>query len=293
MFGQLVAALRKEHRDEKGYQWTQQILASEADIPPNAIGKIERGERSVQPDELVRLAAALQLTSSERREFFLAAAGVDNTDIAASQKAPAEVLDDLVDQMGQMCLPAYITDSYCDIVAANAAAARLLNISPGQIRAVMFDPFINANLLRFVFSPDFDYRPVMGKRWHNYAFKNMMNFRTLTLRYRATNYFDDLFHELQKWPLFRMYWHRVYNEERDHRDDDEYIQFNLPHSQGQKLTFIATSRTTVTYKGELYFNVYIPLQSATVQCLKTIVQEVGTTIYRMDNWPQKPVPVPA
>ncbi len=287
-FGRLLTALRKEHRDEHGYRWTQQRLASEAALTATMVGKIERGERSVQPDELLELADALQLTSSERKEFFLAAVGVENTAMAASQNDPQAVLDDLINRMSQMHLPAYIIDAYCDVVAANAATMRLFGLNQDQIRSMTVGPPINANMLRFVFSPEFDFRPVMGERWHNYAFQNMMNFRTCTLRYRATDYFAYLFTELRRWPLFRKYWeYGITTEARDHCTDNEYIQLNLPPEQGGKLTFISTAFSATTREGDLLFNIYIPLGSATVAHFDAMVAEVGTTVHLTHAWPHK------
>jgi len=88
-FGKLIAALRKEHFDEDGNRLTQAKLAKRAQqrdpqTPLNEIiiGKIERGERAMLDEQtLLSLADTLELTMGERREFFLAATGLDNEQI--------------------------------------------------------------------------------------------------------------------------------------------------------------------------------------------------------------------
>ena len=94
-FGKLVASLRKEHEDEDGRPWSRQSLAQEANAAAGAelfskdiISRIERGERILDQETLLALAAALQLTSGERKEFFLAASGVDNDRIARPENDP-------------------------------------------------------------------------------------------------------------------------------------------------------------------------------------------------------------
>lgn len=121
-FGQLVAALRKEHLDEDGNRWTQDKLGRETGLGEVAIGKIERGERAnFDEGTLLKLADALQLTSMERKEFFLAASGIDSKHIARESAKPRATLDDLLQTMEGLQLPAFIDDSYSDVVAANSA----------------------------------------------------------------------------------------------------------------------------------------------------------------------------
>src|SRR5262245_46128826 len=121
-FGQLIAALRKEHFDEEGNRLTQAKLAEkvqQADLlsPLNEIilGKIERGERAMLEERtLLNLADSLELTIGERREFFLAAMGLDNRQIYPAQKPPPEILASVIQMLADIQLPALLVDNYLD-----------------------------------------------------------------------------------------------------------------------------------------------------------------------------------
>src|SRR5581483_93373 len=81
-----------------------------AEVEEPVISKLERGvKKHFEPDLLFRLANVLQLTTLERREFFLAASGFD------AQK----ILKKMLDLMGQVRLPAFVIDVYGDVIAAN------------------------------------------------------------------------------------------------------------------------------------------------------------------------------
>ena len=97
-FGRLIASLRREHEDENDRPWNQERLAREANAVVGAevlskyiVSNIERGNRILDEETLLALAAALRLTSGERKEFFLAASGVDNERIALQRDEPEEV----------------------------------------------------------------------------------------------------------------------------------------------------------------------------------------------------------
>ena len=78
-FGKLIASLRKEHEGEDGAPWNQEKLSQEANLAAGSsifsediISSVERGRRKPERQTLLALATALQLTSDERKEFFLA-----------------------------------------------------------------------------------------------------------------------------------------------------------------------------------------------------------------------------
>jgi transcriptional regulator with XRE-family HTH domain len=288
MFGQLLAALRREHTDEQGHHWTQRQLAQSANMSEVAIGKIERGERVVRADELAALADALKLTTNERIEFYLAAVSGNQHLVQISQNASV-VLESMITRMEGVRLPAFILDAYCDVLAANAMTLCLFNLTPNQIASMQHAAPIQTNMLRFVFSPEFDYRPVMRERWHGYLFRNMMNFRTMTLRYRATTYFSYLFHELNKWSLFQEYWQMTKLEMHDYFTDYEEIFLYTPHPYGQHLAFFSSSFRALTSYGELYFCTYIPQNIETHRAFEWITEQCGTKIYYFGYWPDKPI----
>lgn len=288
MFGHLLAALRREHTDEQGNYLTQRQLAQSANMSEVAIGKIERGERVARAGELAALADALKLTINERMEFYLAAVSGNQRHRVHSSQQASSVLESMISRMEGIRLPAFILDAYCDVLAANAMTTSLFNLTPSQIASMHNAAPIQSNMLRFVFSPEFDYRPVMREYWHGYLFRNMMNFRTMTLRYRATPYFSYLFRELNKWPLFQEYWQITKLTVHDYSTDYEEIHLYTPHPYEQRLTFFSSNFRALTAAGELYFCTYIPQNAETHHAFAWIGEQYGTKVYRMGYWPNKP-----
>ena len=81
-FGELVATLRQD------MDWTQSELAEYADVNDAVISQIERGvKKHFEPELLFCLANVFQLTTLERREFFLAASGLDQKQIVRQPSA--------------------------------------------------------------------------------------------------------------------------------------------------------------------------------------------------------------
>ena len=158
--GKLTASLRREHEDEWGRPWTQETLAEKANLAlglecfsKSIISSIERGERGLNERTLLALADALQLTSGERREFFLAACGIRREYIARGDADPEQVLNQLLDTMQQVRLPAHIMDPHCDVLATNSAVIDLLDfrsagLAPEDLANLRF-PY---NQVRLAFS---------------------------------------------------------------------------------------------------------------------------------------------
>lgn len=133
-FGQLVAALRREHRyldkDSKVRFWSQERLAEVANLSEDTIIKIEGGrKRNLSPDILLKLAQALNLTTEERVEFFMAANDLDDRQIIRCPDNPHDTLQHLVQTLQQTYLPAFIIDTYCDVLAVNEAVLMIFNVS--------------------------------------------------------------------------------------------------------------------------------------------------------------------
>lgn len=288
MFGHLLAALRREHTDEQGDYLTQRQLAQATNMSEVAIGKIERGERVVHSNELAALANALKLTTNERVEFYLAAVSGHHHLVHTADNATS-AFENMLTRMEGMRLPAFILDAYCDVLAANAITTRLFNLTPTQIESMKDTAPIQSNMLRFVFSPEFDYQLVMREYWHGYLFRNMMNFRTMTLRYRATNYFSYLSRELNKWPLFQKYWQRTKLQMHDYFTDYEEIHLYTPHPYGQHLVFFSSNFRALTAHGELYLCTYIPQNLETHRAFEWMAEQCGTKVHCLGDWPDKPV----
>ncbi len=295
-FGKLIAALRKEHEDEDLKSWTQAKLAEEANLAlgitlfnEDTISNIERGKRSVEQEALQALATALQLTSGERKEFFLAAAGIDSQGIPRQENSPEEVFSELLDYLKQMHLPATLLDQYCDCLAVNHTLIELYDLaSCGWTLGSQENKRFPHNEMRFLFSDDIAHhlRECMGEHWPSYAANSMMLFRTRSLRYRDTPYFKELLVDLKKSRLFKRYWREVYYQEKDHNFNAVDIRMNSP--RWGSISCFTTTRTAIATAGELYLGVVVPADYETSNTFARIIHETGVpVVYCLESWPNK------
>src|SRR5919108_1142479 len=132
-FGELFAALRQD------LGWTQFQLAERADIDVAVISQIERGvKKHFEPELLFQLVNAFQLTTLERRDFLLAASGLDQKQIVRQPSATTatdvfdvrKVLDKMVELTEQVRLPAFLSDVYGDVIAANNIILSFFRLPP-------------------------------------------------------------------------------------------------------------------------------------------------------------------
>ena len=295
-FGRLLASLRKEHEGEDGNPWSQAVLARQLNLVLGAevftediVGKIERGIRGLDQEELLALAAALELTSGERKEFFLAASGINNDRIARQDDDPKEILSQLVNRMEQVRQPAYVMDSYCDIVAINRALIDLMDLEHFGLPAdgVEGHPF-PLNKVLFVFSDEGEKHlgELMGEELSDHAYETMIMFRTVSLRYRSTEYFQSLLKELRRSRRFRRYWHDVSFEEKDH-----YVENRQTYLRSRKwgpVAYFSTYLTALTAAGELFLGVYVPTSDETAKVFAQIADQYSAPrVFREGSWPGK------
>lgn len=307
-FGRLVQALRREHKDDQDNCWTQKDLARAAGLltrealaetagPSKAsgsetgaaiIGKIERGERAMlDEDMLLRLADALELTSMERREFFLAASGVDSQHVARKNSKPGASLDDLLHMMEGLQLPAFIDDCYSDLVATNDSIRAFLGIGTDFVANAMRHP-IGTNVMHLIFSPESGFRGTVSTQWDDVATRNMQFFRKTTLRYRSTPYFVHLHNELRKNRMYRKFWAEAHLDENDNYAEIEFYDYR--HPVFGAVRYLATISSTVTRHGELFFTCYVPTNPHTAQVFADLAKDAGTGVHRWGDWPKKRPP---
>lgn len=299
-FGRLIMALRKEHIVD-GKSWSQGQLAAAANtvlgrqgaFNEDIIGNIERGKRVLDPPELLAIATALELTSGERQEFFLAASGIDSQDIIRKESSPRKVLSCLLDTAGRIHLPAFVIDSYCDIVAFNAAVPVLLELeeTPELDPCRAYSAPLGLNMMRFVFStPGVNhFKDRMREKWEDYAYKNIMIFRTLTLQNRLTPYFQSLLFALKRYAHFRFFWEGIFCQEKDYFVDNKL--FHLRTKTWGKLVYSSTDITALTTAGNLFLCIYAPASDETARVFREVLSQTGPAMIRIDNdWPAKSIP---
>lgn len=288
-FGELIAALRKEHTDAEGKVWTQARLAQETGLSQVLIGNIERGHKvSLEPDLLLKLATILELTNGERREFFMAAAAVDNEDIPLADP-PEVVLKQLLQVLASIYLPAGIMDVFGEIVAVNAAFLKMYNIEISFFQNPTLNPATRFNSMRICFSDEFEkQRDMMGGFWPEFAHDAMFLFRTISLRYRYHAYFRYILPELKKFRMFRNYWDKVRYQEHRQYTDTTIFQAHIP--EVGFIRSITSATTAITIQGELFLQTVVPLNALTARLFLEMAEQTTQQIYLLAPWPDKPLP---
>jgi transcriptional regulator with XRE-family HTH domain len=293
-FGQLVAALRKEHFDEDGNRFTQAKLAGVAgendpQTPLNeiVIGKIERGERAILDGQtLLNLADALQLTVGERRIFFLLATGLDDDQIYPDAESDGQILDPVLQMLADIRLPALLLDRYLDVVAANGLLLQLYQMSQIDL-SPRVGKLGGMNLLDITFSKQFaNIRKQMSPEvWHRFAVGNVIYFRRVTLPYRMTDYFASLLAHLRRNREFRWYWEQVFYEEKLYFVGGESYQMGSTISG--RFRFMTAPLVTFTPYGNLEIVTHIPRDEATAVAFHEMTQITPAQMYQFASWPEK------
>lgn len=292
-FGELVAALRQD------LGWTQFQLAEYAELDDAVVSQMERGvKRHFEPELLFNLMNAFQLTTLERREFLLAASGLDQKEIVRQPSAVVvtdafdvrKTLDKMIELTGQVRLPAFLWDVYGDIIAANHVILSFFNIPPEFVEKAGETP-AGYNISRFSFGKDLVARSTVIGNWDQFALNSMRAFRENSLRYRAQPYFKylmKLFRNQNEYPLFDRYWKMVSSSEQDKEVDTDFYSYQ--HSEFGEVKYMSSSIVSITSFGELYLVQYLPLDAGTSQLFEQLAQKAGQGANTFAPWPEKPMP---
>lgn len=292
-FGELVATLRQD------LGWTQFELAEYAELDEAVVSQIERGvKRHFEPELLFQLVNAFQLTTLERREFLLAASGLDQkqmvrqpsaamaTDVFNARKA----LEKMIELTGQVRLPAFLADVYGDAIAANNIILAFFRL-PVEFVAVADQIPGGYNTVRFNFSKDLVARSHVVDNWDRFALFSMRTFRENSLRYRAQPYFKYLmkiFRNQNEYPLFDRYWKMVSSIEQDKEVSTDH--FSYQHDEFGAIKYVSSPIISITSFGELFLIQYLPLDERTSQVFERLAQEAGQGVTRFAPWPEKRMP---
>ena len=292
-FGELVSTLRLD------LGWTQFQLAEYSGLDVAVISQIERGvKKFFEPELLFCLANALQLTTIERSEFFLAAIGLEEKQLMRQPSAgittdvfdAKKILDRMVNLTGEIMLPAFMVDVYSDVIAANYMMLAFYNVPVDMIKDATKIPG-GFNTTRLNFGKDLGWRKQITENWDAYALNSMRAFRESSLRYRATPYFKYLmrvFRNPVEYPLFDRYWKMVSSTEQD--KDMNLDHFQYVHHEFGPLSYIASVTVAVTSSGNLYLVQNLPLDQHTDEVFNMLKTEVGQGVVHLASWPEKPIP---
>ena len=292
-FGELLSTLRQD------LDWTQFHLSEYAGVDEAVISQIERGvKKFFEPELLFNLANALQLTTMERREFFLASSGLDQKQIVRQPSAAMttdvfnlrKILDKMIELTGQVRLPAFLCDVYSDVIATNQIVLSFFKVPPTFVEEADRIPG-GYNTARFNFGKDLVARSHILDNWDNYALNSMRAFRENSLRYRAKPYFKYLmkvFRNPIEYPLFNRYWKMVSSVEQDKEANADYFSFH--HNEFGDIKYTSSSTVSITSFGELFLVQYLPLDVRTSQLFEDLAQQAGSGVTQFASWPIKTFP---
>jgi transcriptional regulator with XRE-family HTH domain len=290
-FGKLLAALRVE------MGWTQAQLAELTDEEDAVISQVERGmKKYLDPELVLRLANALQLATLERREFFLAASGMEAKDIISAPESvmmseghsAERVLQKIIGLLGQLPVPAFVSDVFGDVVAANKIIIDLLQVPPELLAQAPLVPG-GYSTLRLNYGEAT--RAMIADGYDTYAVNALRAFREISLRYRAHPYYQYLMKEFRnpkKYPLFEHFWRKAAVLEDDRTMALE--PFIYTHTRYGRLAYSTSSSTFFTAEGELFLYQYTPLDAPTETVFREIHERTGTAALRFAPWPEKKIP---
>jgi len=292
-FGTLIALLRED------MDWTQFQLAEYAGIDTAVVSQIERVKKHLDSELLFQLANSFHLTTIERREFFLAASGIDEKRIIRQPSAalatdtidPEKVLKKMVDILEQLRLPAFIMDVYSDILAANFLAISFFQVPPEMFANAASIPG-GYSSVRMMFGKELAVRPKITDNWDRYAIGSMQFVRENSLRYRAKPYFQYLmkaFRNPAEYPLFDRYWKQVSSFEQDREANVDV--FSYTHADYGHINYATSTTTSITQFGELFMNQYLPLDDHTRALFDKIADQTGYGVLApLAPWPGKDMP---
>lgn len=287
-FGELLAVLRAE------VNWTQAKLAEMVEVETGVISNLERGTKKLlEPELLFKLANALNLTTLERREFFLAASGLDETHIVRQPGGAVKtdvfeadrVLQRLNEIVGKLRFPACLMDVYSDVLSANAIMLELLQVSAEVIAQTSQIPGGYCSL-RVTCGEML--RTTIPAGYEDFVLTNMRDFREISLRYRARPYFKYLMKEFRnpkKYPWFERAWQKAALLDEDKATAID--RFAFQHALYGPLSYSSTASISFTPYGELYLVQYLPLDAQTSAVFEHLVQTAGTDVVHFAPWPEK------
>ncbi len=289
-FGTLVASLREDMR------WTQMELAKKSGVDISAISNIERGERRtlLKNNMLLKLADGFRLTSMEKMEFLFAASGVTEIEKVRNENTPAKkqfnaraFIEETGRQIARIALPAFITDAFCDILAANHCVIDFYNI-PKELIQNGKSMIGGYNEMSYVFQFNSNFPDIIGNdSLERLALINVRYFRRRTLRVRCKPYFPILLNEFlnnKKYPAFERCWRRILFEDID--------DFSLPiHRSAETVyahSFVSTeSLFALTPYGELYLHQLVPLNRKTAERMAKTSKKAGEGYELLAAFPDK------
>jgi transcriptional regulator with XRE-family HTH domain len=276
--------------------WTQFQLAEYSEIDHAVISQIERGvKKFFEPELLFCLANVFQLSTLERKEFILAASGLDEKQLVRQPSVAVstdvfdatKLLDKMVRLTGETLLPAFLLDVYCDVIAANWMMIAFYNVPASILENAASIPG-GLNAVRLNFSRNLVARNRIADNWDYYAVNSMHAFRANSLQYRARPYFKYLmkaFRNPVEYPFFDRYWKMVSSSDQDKEVNID--QFSYHHSEFGPIKYLASTTVGITSFGNLFLTQNIPLDERTEEVFAQLRLKAGRGVAQFAPWPEK------
>lgn len=293
-FGKIVAAMRKDRYSfETGRVWSQQDLADSVGLTQRIISRIERGKQSRLDGELLqRLAKAFNLSSMERNEFFAMASEVNGDEVVRSDLCSGEsdglccgeVFGKVWNMLESVQSPAFLMDSFGDVVGINRCLMAFYNINTIDLQARKSSGR-RLNCLEMMMVDDStSIRQVLGGKWRSIALDFMQQWRVMTLRHRHTSRYKDLFTMLSNIPEFRLMW-AVENGSADVLHDCSYLR-NCTYRHGLHglVNYTVFANSTLCVYGELYLSVMVARDVVTSALFQKLANQ-NKGLFAITPWP--------
>ena len=283
IFGKIVAALRKDQIDfATGRRWSQQKLADETGLTKRIVSKIERGRQARLEGEVLQgLAGAFELTSLERREFFALASQAADRAIVRADLDHREVFERAWASLSTLGLPAFLMDTFGNVVGINRAMIAFHGCNMAQINAAKASAE-GVNLLGMLFAPDAPLRRVLGNGWHSNAMTEMRHWRAMTLRYRHTEQFQKLYMALAAFPDFPIFWSA--SRERLQDVNSRLHSHVYTHGVQGPVGYTVFTDVSLSDHGDLYLCTYVPQDRGTIELFQQLA-ETNQHALPMASWP--------
>lgn len=284
-FGKIVAALRKEKISfTTGNSWNQTDLAEETGLTPSLVGRIERGQQARLDGEiLTQLARAFNLTSLERREFFAMASEVADKEIVRADLCNEEVFEQVWALLDSLQTPAFLMDPFGDIIGTNRSLIAFHNINITKLQSAN-STSAGVNNLALLLSPVSSLRQMLGHAWQSITLNNVQQWRTMTLRYRHTPRFQQMFAALSTFPDFRMLWAAGNNHERAIDDCSRLRSYIYTHGAHGPVAYTVFTNMSLSSYGDLYLSTLVPQDHVTAELFQDLADK-DRHVLSFTPWP--------
>ena len=138
------------------------------------------------------------------------------------------------------------------------------------------------NLLGMLFAPESTLRRVLGNGWHSNAMTIMRQWRAMTLRYRHTERFRQLFTALSAFPEFPIFWSA--SRERPQDVNSRLRSHIYTHRIHGPVGYTVFTDISLSDQGDLYLSAYVPQDRNTIELFQRLAGESQQAL-PLANWP--------